>query len=87
MISSSPCLPYHQLTVTFQIAVVFLICGKCYPALLGVLDSICHISETPQLFEMSLLTGDKEGKEMKKSFTTSQVKMITRTIIDKRFEM
>ena len=29
----------------------------------------------------------KEGKEMKKSFTTSQVKMITRTIIDKRFEM
>ena len=30
---------------------------------------------------LSSTPGDKEGKEMKKSFTTSQVKMITRTLI------
>ena len=45
----------------------------------GVSDMWQWLSSTP---------GDGEGKEMKKSLTTSQVKMITRTlIIDKRFEM
>ena len=37
---------------------------------------------------LSSTPADGEGKQMKKSLTTSQVKMITRTlIIDKRFEM
>ena len=50
------------------------------------ISNSCGVSDMWQM--LSGTPGDKEGKEMKKSFTTSQVKMITRTlIIDKRFEM